>query len=340
MKRQVLVHGGVLIPFLLSVLSAQPFVGSAKADLFGSGINSFEIEFVPIGSSGNPPDANPNPAGAVPYFYRMGKYEISEQMISKANALAPGLGITIDSRGPDMPATSVTWFEAAKFVNWLNESTGHTPAYKFDGLGNFQLWQPSDPGYNPNNLYRNSRAYYYLPSLNEWHKAAYYDPVAGVYYDYPTGSNSIPDGIDFVGDPDFDAVFFDGASNSNPNIITDVGLLSPFSTAGQGGNAAEWEESSFDLTSFTPLSARGYRGGSWGNILSHLHAANRNSIGPSFEAEFFGFRVASVPEPSSSLLILAVFGALCVVRRWSLLGSCVRHAAKAVSPLPRLQSAL
>ena len=168
--------------------------------MFGSGANSFQIDFVTIGNPGNPPDANPNPAGAVPYAYRIGKYEISEQMIDKANALG-GLGITKDTRGPDKPATSVTWFEAARFVNWLNTSTGTVPAYKFDAGGNFQFWQPTDPGYDANNLYRNRLAKYFLPSVNEWHKAAYYDPVAGVYYDYPTGSDSVPDGIDFVGDP-------------------------------------------------------------------------------------------------------------------------------------------
>ena len=53
------------------------------------------------------------------YTYRIGKFEISEQMIDKANALG-GLGITKDTRGPDFPATSVTWYEAARFVNWLN----------------------------------------------------------------------------------------------------------------------------------------------------------------------------------------------------------------------------
>jgi hypothetical protein len=93
----------------------------SRADTFGSGVNTFSIDFVTIGNPGNPPDANPNPAGAVPYEYRIGKYEISEQMIDKANALG-GLGITKDARGPDYPATSVTWYEAAKFVNWLNTS--------------------------------------------------------------------------------------------------------------------------------------------------------------------------------------------------------------------------
>jgi len=85
-------------------LSANSFVASAHADTFGSGANSFQIDFVTIGDPGNPPDANPNPAGAVSYEYRIGTYEISEQMIDKANSLG-GLGITKDTRGPDMPAT-------------------------------------------------------------------------------------------------------------------------------------------------------------------------------------------------------------------------------------------
>ena len=75
------------------------FGGAVLADTFGSGANSFSIDFVTIGNPGNPPDANPNPAGAVPYSYRIGTYEISELMIDKANALG-GLGITKDTRGP------------------------------------------------------------------------------------------------------------------------------------------------------------------------------------------------------------------------------------------------
>ena len=39
------------------------------ADVFGSGANSFQIDFVTIGNAGNLPDTTgvPNPAGAVPY---------------------------------------------------------------------------------------------------------------------------------------------------------------------------------------------------------------------------------------------------------------------------------
>ena len=290
------------------LLVATMLATSAQADTFGIGANSFDIEFVTVGNPGNPPDANPNPAGAVPYEYRIGKYEVSEQMIDKANAQSvldgQPLGITKDTRGPDYPATSVTWFEAAQFVNWLNNSTGHTPAYKFDDMGTFQLWQPGDPGYDANNLYRNSLAKYFLPSLNEWHKAAYYDPAAGHYWDYPTGSDAVPDGIDFVGDPDFDAVFYDGRLNGGPNSVMDVGLLSRYGTAGQGGNVYEWDETAFDRINDFANDGRAILGGNWGSLAVVLSAPHTGiGILPANESDSVGIRIASlVPEPSTFLL--------------------------------------
>lgn len=248
MVNQQRITAGLLIVLVILSLLHQ----SAAADTFGSGANSFDIEFVRIGNPNNAADTtgSPNPAGSVSYTYRMGKFEISEQMIEKANAEG-GLGITKDTRGPDKPATSTSWNEAARFVNWLNTSQGFQVAYKFalqpgevgySANATIELWTISDAGYNPNNLFRNRLARYFLPSANEWYKAAYYDPTSGLYHDYPTGSDNVPSGIDFAGDPNFDAVFFDGASNSQPNDIINVGLLSPYGTAGQGGNVFEWEE--------------------------------------------------------------------------------------------------
>ena len=48
---------------------------ATNADIFGSGANTFNIEFVTIGNPGNAADtnANPNPAGSVAYTYRIGK---------------------------------------------------------------------------------------------------------------------------------------------------------------------------------------------------------------------------------------------------------------------------
>jgi formylglycine-generating enzyme len=280
---------------------------SSRADTFGSGPDTFEIEFVTVGHPGNPPDTTDRPVtdGAVTYRYRIAKYEISEQMIDKANALA-ALGITKDTRGPEKPATSITWYEAARFVNWLNTSTGSIPAYKFDAGGNFQLWLPGDPGYDAANRYRNTQARYFLPSLDEWHKAAFYNATAGVYYDYPTGSDSVPDGIDFAGDPFFDAVFFDGGVNPEPNETVDVGLLSPYGTAGQGGNVREWQETAFDRKNDVANEQRRTPGGSLNDISNVLAAWNSGiGVGPDFTGNFLGFRVTGiVPEPSS----LSLFG--------------------------------
>jgi hypothetical protein len=138
--------------WLLALVSiAGPIGERASADIFGSGANSFEIEFVTIGQPGNPPDGGPDAAGAVPYEFRMGKYEISEQMIDKVNALT-GSRLSNSRRGPNKPATRITWYDAARFVNWLNTSTGNVPAYKFDDTGGFQFWEPTDPGYDSANL--------------------------------------------------------------------------------------------------------------------------------------------------------------------------------------------
>ena len=138
---------------LAAVISSLP--STVSADTFGEGDNIFEIEFITIGDPGNDPDdvmANassaPLPSGTVEYVYRMAKYEISEEIIAKVNALSNNsLDLRVDvERGPQKPATGLTWFGAAKFVNWLNEDQGSPAAYKFDEQGQFQLWEPGDIG--------------------------------------------------------------------------------------------------------------------------------------------------------------------------------------------------
>jgi formylglycine-generating enzyme len=281
----------------------------ACSDTFGSGDNTFDIELVTIGNPGNAADAtgDPNPAGSVAETYRIGKFEISEQMIAKANILG-GLGITKDIRDVNMPATSVSWNEAARFVNWLNTSSGNTPAYKFalqpgdigyNPNASIQLWTTGDSGYDSSNRFRNSLAHYFLPSAHEWYKAAYYDPSSGLYYDYPTGSDSAPDGIDFVGDPYFAAVFFDSDSNPQPNDIFNVGLLSPYGTAGQGGNVWEWEETDFDLVNDSSTIGRGNRGGGWSSSSGLLASSYRAVYNSNSAVINVGFRIASIHEAAT-----------------------------------------
>ena len=56
--------------------------------LFGSGDNTFNMDFVAIGNANNADDTTGSPvvAGKVEYEYQIGKHEVSEDMITKFNA--------------------------------------------------------------------------------------------------------------------------------------------------------------------------------------------------------------------------------------------------------------
>jgi hypothetical protein len=297
--------------FLLSLCSML-LARMAYADVFGSGGNTFNIDFVTIGNPGNAADTTgyPNIAGSVPYVYRVGMFEISEQMINKANALG-GLGLTKVTFGPDKPASGMSWNEAARFVNWLNASSGSKPAYKFTSQpgesgysanSNIQDWGPSDAGYNSKNHYRNSLAQYFLPSDDEWYKAAYYDPTSGVYFDYPTGSDTAPAPV-ASGTMAGTAVY--NGQQSGRADVTSAGGLSPYGTLGQGGNVKEWEETSFDFLNGPPTSSRGIRGGDAFSGAGNLSSRFFDYEQP--DDNLYGFRVASaaVPEPCGLVLILS-----------------------------------
>jgi len=158
----------------LAAVAGMAATSQAAVVSFCSGANQFSMEFVTIGNPNNAADTTgaPNPAGAVGYTYGIGKFEVSEDMIDKYNAnfgTANSLAITKDTRGTAKPATSVSWNEAARFVNWLNTSTGGHAAYKFTTSGvndDIALWTAADTlDYDATNPYRSKRATYVLPSL-------------------------------------------------------------------------------------------------------------------------------------------------------------------------------
>lgn len=296
----------------------------ARADVFGSEANSFEIEFVTVGSPGNPTDpvvptatSAPLPSGTVNYTYHMAKYEISEEIIAKVNALSAAggdpLGLDGDvERGPQKPSTGLSWFDAARFVNWLNEDQGYSPAYKFDSAGVFQLWEPTDPGFNAKNRYRNRQAHYVLPSADEWHKAAYYDPLNDRYWLYPFGSDEPPLAVASGTDPGT-AVY----NQTGPADVQLAGGENLFGLVGMAGNVADWEETSVDLLNDDSSSRRGVRGSSWiFDLTTSLSSSFRNSAFAHANQPRIGIRITSIPEPSTLLLTLVGgYSALNVRRR-------------------------
>jgi formylglycine-generating enzyme len=323
---------------LLSLLALGYQTASAQlvTESFGTGANAFTMDFVTIGNPNNVADTTgaPNPAGSVAYTYNLGKYEVSRKQIDKANS-AGSLGITMydmssyGGNGVNKPATGINWFEATTYVNWLNTSQGYQAAYKFSG-GIFQLWSPTDAGYNANNQIRNSQAKYVIASSNEWYKGAYGNPN-GSWSKYPNGSDSAPKRVASGTDPNT-AVY---AEQNGPADITSAGGLSAYGTMGQGGNVWELNETPYDGINNPTSEDREYRGGSWNFYAQYfdsnaefLASSNEgypyslvngsmepfDSYFPPFEASL-GFRVASVPEPSTGLLVVLGLSGLLLKRR-------------------------
>lgn len=299
-------------------------ITSVHADTFGSGGNAFTVDFVTIGNAGNANDTGAgggfysSPYGGVPYVYRMGVTEVSQDWITKATNLGM-TNVTAGAWAGNQPAANMTWYEAAAFVNWLNTSKGYQPAYQLDGTNTaLTLWSSGDAWQlGAENRYRHKDAYYFLPSDNEWYKAAYHqnDGVTANYWDYPTGSNSIPDGIDSNGDPNYQSVFDDGYNQGQPNAITSAGsAASAYGTYEQGGNVIEWNESALDGSNDVSSESRTVRAGTYGTAATALRSSAWFGVLPGDSDPIVGFRVASVPEPSSTVLILSA-GLLALARR-------------------------
>jgi len=311
----------IFLILCLLALGYQTASATSLLETFGSGANQFSMEFVTIGNPNNAADTtgSPNPAGSVAYIYNLGMYEVSRDQIDKANS-AGSLGITMSDmtsyggNGLLKPATGISWNEAAKYVNYLNTSTGGTAAYKFNGSGTFQLWSSTDAGYNANNLYRNSLAKFVIASSNEWYKGAY-GKGDGSWSNFPNGTDSAPTAV--AGGTAANTAVYNQSISTGPADITSAGGLSAYGTMGQGGNVWEWMETAYDGSNNTvgDIESRELRGGSWGSGSRYLDASFRGQGSPSAEFSGIGFRVASVPEPSSFSLLAIGLGGLALVRR-------------------------
>ena len=292
---------GVLV---LSGLTAQ---AQTITETFGSGANQFSIDFVTIGNPGNAADPEGLRYGSVSYVYHIGKYEVSRDMVDKANP-AGGLGISLydmsrfGGNGVNRPATGFGWFGAARFVNWLNTSQGYLPAYKFDSSGNFQLWSTGEIGYNPNNQFRNALARYVIQNHNEWYKAAFGSPN-GVWYDYSTGSDSPPASVPSGTSPNT-AIFggnygslYGSPVGNSPADVDNAGGLSAWGTMAQGGNVGEFMENARDGLNDSTTEIRELRTGAWmdnaGATYAHIHFAE---ISPSeFGSNDWGLKGSRLP---------------------------------------------
>lgn len=223
------------------------------------------------------------------------------------------------------PVTYVSWFDAARFANWVANgqptgaqvaTTTENGAYTLNGAvsGNLSI---SKNAINPNT---SATTTWWLPSENEWYKAAYYQPAAqggdsDSYWLYPTASNTIAGNTIGVADSaNYYDVDYAKDQNSLASYLTDGGAYgsnsgSFYGTYDQGGNVWEWNDAVISGSS------RGVRGGSWSGSVGYLQSSFRGNTTPPFENNNIGFRVASVPEPSTVLMVLIGLGGLRMLKR-------------------------
>lgn len=293
------------------------------------------IDFVAVGNPGNA--ADPLNSGSVPGIgsvadaFAIGKYEVTlnqytEFLNAKAatdtfslypTSMATDLNIAGISRAGSSgslsysvigdgqrPVTYVSFFDAVRFTNWLQNGQGSGSTE----TGAYTLLGGTATPTNWNTVTRNTGVQFWLPSENEWYKAAYHQPVAAGgdsdnYWFYPTRSNTVP-GNNISSSPN-QANFYDGSDysvtqsgnySSSQNYLTPGGAYSGsasfYGTFDQGGNVFEWDDTMF------VSSSRGLRGGSWSFSEFDLRSSPRNYNGPAVEYGFVGFRVATVPEPT------------------------------------------
>ena len=291
---------------LAFILAIAVFYITGSADVsLADMIRGIDIDFVTIGNAGNAGDirveANPSGCGAVGYEYRIGKYEITNaQWNIFTSVVGAPTGNPSDAydenatyTGAQQPTNKVSWYEAVQFCNYLTSGDKSRGAYKFSG----DNANPGDfEGIDRATAVSTYGTIYVLPTEDEWYKAAYY--TGSGYLTYANGTNDAPiAGVD---------TNYDLAIGTPWDVGT--GTIEQNNTFDMMGNVWEWNEGLISGI------YRGARGGSFIDDAANLESRNRNfEESPNNETYNFGFRVASIPEPAT--LLLLGLGGLAVIRK-------------------------
>lgn len=321
-----------LLPTLTLLSAALWIAPAARAEV--------AIETVIVGNPGNLPDqsyAYNNPEGlqlgSVPYAYRIGRYEVTNSQYAEfLNAKAqsdplllyhismgsdPAGGITRSGADGNFtyaarenmgnkPVNYVSFNDAIRFINWLQNGQG-------DGdteTGTYTIGESYPGGYpvNPAAIVRSPGAAWFLPTEQEWYKAAFHDPRTEAqggppgddhYWLYPTQSDLAPtaataNAVGDISNPGANVANFDYNAdwNGQDGNVTTVGSAGPLSasyygTSDQGGNVWEWNETLFEEA------GRGLRGGAW-NLNPYNMPANMRHYAKIATGSYpgIGFRVA------------------------------------------------
>lgn len=201
------------------------------------------------------------------------------------------------------PVTYVSWFDAARYVNWLMTGTStETGAYNLTLSGSAAFQR--QPG-----------ATYFLPNANEWYKAAFYKPGSTNYGTWAAtvGSGTVmPSASTPVGTAPA-ANYNNVAGSATTNVGAYTTTASAYGMYDMLGNVTEWTDSPSSSTQVRVFS------GAYTIALANVANWSANGAAQVRLATNFndtiGFRVGSTiaPVPEPGTIALAATGMIGMV---------------------------
>ena len=233
-------------------------------------------------------------------------------------AIPPSGAIQISAATTDnRPITYVSWFDSARFANWLSNGQPSGPqTSRTTENGAYNLNDPRvrrgfavpRNAINPNT---GAAPMFTLPTENEWYKAAYYNPTLnndqGGYTLYSSNTNdapanspgTLPNAANLIYQGLY-AVTQKTSISSTQNYLTDVGsftrTIGPFGTFDMNGSV--WELIAPTNTGNPSVLIRGGAFTSYFSYLQSGYSLTSSSSAPAFNV---GVRLASNAKTPSSL---------------------------------------
>lgn len=313
---------------LFSVLSLAaafaPTAASAQPDPSG-------IDFVTIGAVGNRGYDGPDPnglatgRGRVDYEYKIGRYEVTAGQwgefftaaLNRADPI-PYVRAPLEIGPGSMGAVGgITWRTAAIYTNWLHNNRSLDRVAFMSGA-----YDVSTFGFTPEGVFTDQAAHspgarYWVPTLDEWMKAAHYDPSkqngdgsTGGWWQYSITRDTPPvyqrpPSMGGVGEANAGFILTGEAQFSIP-LGAYTTITSPWGLFDTAGATSEWTETVYEIA-FPHVRSRLFDGTAWATPIGQLDSAWSFSTGSPTERDYmFGFRIASAVPSSPSVAALAL----------------------------------
>ncbi len=295
----------------------------------------YGLQWATIGAPGNeaaPVGFNGRASGKVDYEYRITKTKVTNgQWVDFLNSYAKhysglpndtGLTGGFANYNAGEPyavseyfrnwATTPSFQMAARYCNWLHNDKRDDRAAFEAGAYDLSTFTTNPDGSRNDQIAHSAGAKFWIPTLDEWIKAAYYDPNRngpnqGGYWLYPYQSDLPP----IPGEP--------GAGTTNAGVGTiaggELGLYSnatgPWGLFDVSGGGEEVTGTSLDDVRRSLVVVGSH---SASDQFTNFDRRDINGILIGYSNDVFAFRVASTVPSPSTLALLVAFGRLTLKR--------------------------